>query len=394
VSVVVPIIDVDSHVTEPPDLWTSRVPRSLVDRVPHVVWDERRGEERWQIGDRRLFGVAGTAMAGWKEFPPSHPKTLDQADPGSWQAPARVQRLDEYGIAQQVLYPNLIGFFMSDFLKLGKAEALVCVQAYNDFVAQFAVEGAGRFIPLMVVPFWDLEAAIAEMDRCVARGHRGIVFARKLYELGLPTLGDQHWDPLWAAASERSLSINFHVGFDGDDGDGDAAGSAMKTHGVKQDYVIASLMSVSANMRTIAEVIVRGICHRFPDLKIVSVESGVGWLPFLVEALDWHWCNTGAGNEFPDMELPSFYFDRQVYGTMWFEKDSLKRSIDRFADNIMYSTDYPHPTSMSPGPASCAELPKDFVDQLAADLPESIMTRLLYENAARVYNLAPVAARS
>ena len=104
------------------------------------------------------------------------------------------------------------------------------------------------------------------------RGHRGIVFARKLYEIGLPPLGDPHWDRLWAAASERSLSLNFHVGFDGDDADGDAR-SAMRSHSVKQDYVITSLMSVSANMRTIAEVIVRGICHRFPELKIVSVSQ-------------------------------------------------------------------------------------------------------------------------
>lgn len=387
------IVDVDSHVTEPPDLWTSRVPKRWVELVPHVVWDERRGEERWQIGDRRFYGVAGTAMAGWGEFPPSHPKTLEQADPGSWDPVARLERLTEYGIDSQVLYPNLIGFFMTEFLKLKEPEIVLgCVRAYNDFIAEFAATDNARFIPLMVLPFWDIEASLREIDRCVELGHRGIVFASRFQTIDLPPITDRHWDPIWSAASERGLSINFHVGFGPGDVDSDA-GKAMASHGVKQDYVITSLMMVSGNMRTIAEVIVGGVCHRFPTLKLVSVESGVGWLPFLVEALDWHWLNTGAHREFPDMEMPSTYFHRQIYGTMWFERESIKRNIDLFADNIMYSTDYPHPTSMSPGPASYASVPRDFVAENLGDLPEPILRKLLSENAAAVYNLDPVSSR-
>ena len=92
--------------------------------------------------------------------------------------------------------------------------------------------------------------------------------------------------------------------------------------------------------------------HRFPNLNFVSVESGFGWVPSFVESMDWQWLNSGAHEAYPEMELPSFYFRRQVYGMFWFETEALQRQVDLFPDNLMFETDFPHPTSLSPGPAS------------------------------------------
>src|ERR1700722_176282 len=93
------IIDVDSHVTEPPDLWTSRVSvAKWGDLVPHVRWDDQWQEERWFVGDQSFIGVGVGAMAGWKDFVPSQPPTMDDTDPGSWDPVARLARLDEYGV--------------------------------------------------------------------------------------------------------------------------------------------------------------------------------------------------------------------------------------------------------------------------------------------------------
>src|SRR6476469_13718 len=100
------IIDVDSHVSEPVDLWTTRVSTSRWgDRVPHVRRDPTSGEDFWFVGDRRLSGVGVAAIAGWEDYFPSHPPTLGQADPGSFDPVARLQRMDEYGIHAQLLYP-------------------------------------------------------------------------------------------------------------------------------------------------------------------------------------------------------------------------------------------------------------------------------------------------
>ena len=84
------------------------------------------------------------------------------------------------------------------------------------------------------------------------------------------------------------------------------------------------------NARTIAQLICGGICHRFPDLNFVSVESGVGWLPFALGALDWQWKNCGVAIEHPEYELlPTEYFLRQIYGCFWFETETAFSAIEQ-----------------------------------------------------------------
>jgi hypothetical protein len=106
------------------------------------------------------------------------------------------------------------------------------------------------------------------------------------------------------------------------------------------------------NAEAIADVIMSGVCKRYPGLKFVSVESGFGWVPAFVESMDWQWLNSGASKAYPDYEMPSEYFRRQVFGMFWFEHDAVRRIMDLYPDNLMFETDFPHPTSLSPGPAS------------------------------------------
>src|SRR5262249_6779782 len=110
-----------------------------------------------------------------------------------------------------------------------------------------------------------------------------------------------------------------------------------------------SALGFAGNLEGIAEIIMGRICHRFPRLKFVSVESGFGYVPYLLETLDWQFNNTQAPQRYPDMMLPSEYFRRQVYATFWFER-GVGRLIDLYPDNVMFESDFPHPTSLSPGP--------------------------------------------
>ena len=118
-----------------------------------------------------------------------------------------------------------------------------------------------------------------------------------------------------------------------------------------------------ANVSVIANLITGGVCHRFPDLKFVSVESGIGWIPFALDHLDWQWKNCGVPQEHPEYDLlPSEYFKRQMYGCFWFEDDTVKAAIDQWApDWILYESDFPHPTSMAPGPATAAVEPRQYI---------------------------------
>src|SRR5579864_3619864 len=104
------VIDCDSHISEPADLWTSRLPAKFRHDAPHVELERSTGRMRWHVGDHVLSPVGTGAHAGWKEWWPSYPPTLEQADPAVYDPVARLQRLDEYGIAVQLLFPNIIAF--------------------------------------------------------------------------------------------------------------------------------------------------------------------------------------------------------------------------------------------------------------------------------------------
>jgi predicted TIM-barrel fold metal-dependent hydrolase len=140
------------------------------------------------------------------------------------------------------------------------------------------------------------------------------------------------------------------------------------------------------NARGIAEVIMGGICERYPRLNFVSVESGYGYIPYLLEALDWQFLNMGAHDENPKWLMPSEYFRRQVYATFWFEKH-IVRSLDLYPDNVMFESDYPHGTSLSPGPASYALTAADTIRANLAEVPSGLLRKVLHDNAARVYGL-------
>jgi predicted TIM-barrel fold metal-dependent hydrolase len=85
--------------------------------------------------------------------------------------------------------------------------------------------------------------------------------------------------------------------------------------------------------------------------------------------------------------LPSFYFKRNVFSTFWFERTTIDRMVDLYPDNIMFETDFPHSTSLSPGPASSSEIPRLMADAAVANLAPELARKVLHDNAARLYHL-------
>jgi predicted TIM-barrel fold metal-dependent hydrolase len=381
------VIDADTHVSEPEDLWTSRVSiKKWGDLVPHIRWDPDDQEDVWYFGGERFAAAAGPAMAGWREFPPSHPPRLADADPGSWNPIERLKRMDEYGIWAQVIYPNVGGFGSGRFLRLKEPELMLdCVRAYNDFLADWCSTDPKRLVPIMALPFWDAEVSAREIERCAKLGHKGVLMGSEPEFFGQPYLADPYWNPVWNTAQDLGLSINFHVA----SGDMTKLFSGYPGNGRNTNFSKVGVTMFMDNARAVLEVIVSGLCHRFPRLNFVSVESGVGWIPFVLEAMDWQWRNFGCVKEHPEMDLlPSEYFRRQVYACFWFERGSAKAAIELIgSDNILYETDFPHPTSMSPGPASFATTPKEYIEQNLSDLPEDVLRKVLHDNAARLYQL-------
>jgi uncharacterized protein len=381
------VIDTDTHIIEPYDLWTSRLDVGRWgDKVPHVRFDPEFKEDAWYFGERRIGAAASAAQAGWNEFPPHHPPSLDVVDPATWDATKRLNLMDKYGIWGAVLYPNVAGFGAGKMLTMGDGDLmLACVRAYNDFLAEYSSVAPDRFIPIMALPFWDLELTEREIDRAIALGHKGVIMTGEPFFWGMPKLGDPHWDRLWAKCQDAEMSVNFHIG----SGDMSIFDRAYEGAGEHANYAGFGVQFGVANVSVIANLITAGVCHRFPNLKFVSVESGVGWIPFALHHLDWQWRNCGVPEEHPEFDLlPSEYFKRQMYGCFWFENDTVKAAIKQMGPEcFLYESDFPHPTSMAPGPATVAVEPRQYIAEELGDIPEPDLKAVLHDNAAKLYHL-------
>ncbi|MEI7546720.1 MAG: amidohydrolase family protein [Actinomycetota bacterium] len=399
------VIDVDAHIIEPYDLWTSRVAKKWGDLVPHVkrvteaqttTWSMTRpGDDVWIMGpeDHHTEVTGGIpvgcfGMAGFDRPLPEHPRSNDEMVPGAYDPGARLRTMDEYGIHAQILYPNVGGFGGGGFLALEDADLKrECVKAFNDFMHDWCSEDPGRLIPLISTPFWDLEFTLAEVRRCAALGHRGLLFTWSPEKYGQPYLADPYWNPLWDLCSQLELPINFHIG----------SGSfevklGWSGNGFQTNFAKASMVGAFANASAMGEVISSGITLRYPKLRFVVVESGVGWIPFALEMLKWQWDSSGVYEERPEFRdnSPLDIFKKSIFTTFWFENHSVKAALDFLGDdNIMFETDYPHPTSVAPGPNTLAKNPIDHIEDRFADsgLTSETVQKLLYDNAAKLYRI-------
>ncbi|MFT3851338.1 MAG: amidohydrolase family protein [Ilumatobacteraceae bacterium] len=381
------IIDVDTHVVEPYDLWTSRVSvKRYGDLVPHVAWDENAQEDAWYFGDTRICGAAHPAYFSWTDYPPNHPRVLSDADPRNWDAALRLKVMDEYGVQAQVLYPNVAGFGTGRFSALDDPELmLACVRAYNDYLTEWSSVDPQRLLPVTALPFWDLDETIKEMARCADLGHRGAILSLEPEHFGQPHLTHEYWEPLWSAAEEIGYPLNFHIGA----GDRKVASDPWDGIGAHAKFASTGVKFFINNAKGVADLIFSGICHRHPNLKFVSVESGIGWIPFALEAMDWQWKNCAVSAEHPEYDLlPSEYFRRQLFGCFWFERDSATHAIEQLgSDCVMFETDFPHPTAQVPGPATTAVEPQQYLADVFGHLPAETSRKIVHDNAARLYRI-------
>jgi predicted TIM-barrel fold metal-dependent hydrolase len=208
-----------------------------------------------------------------------------------------------------------------------------------------------------------------------------VVFSSHPDKFGCPHVTDKHWDPLWALAQDLQMPINFHIGsggigdfgYEGDDG--------------SIRYVIDGSLVFLTNANPIVHTIIGGVCERFPKLNFVSVESGVGWIPFLLETMDWQWANVGFAKNRPAAPIPSEIFRRQWYSCFWFERGTVGPAIEAMGvDHVLYETDFPHSNSQAPGPASPGVAAREYIADVFSDFSEETRRKVLHDNAATLYN--------
>lgn len=378
-----PIIDSDTHIVEASDLWTSRLPKKWGDQVMHVIWEEKNQREVWAIEDN-VLGPAWPFLFFRSKDGVESPATRADAYPATYDVGERVKLMDQWGIQCAVLYPNASGFSLAPFLSHPDREISAAhVSAYNDYqLEEWVAAAPGRFIPMLGITYWDLPRAIAEIERCADKGFGGIVTTGAPQDHGQPYLRDPHWDPLWKACEDANLSVSFHVA----NGDFSVHNKpdqlALEAEGIS--HTRASLGLYLDNARQACDLLLSGILARFPRLNFVLVESGMGWAPFVLEHCDHRFRHNRLDLEQPEFDgmLPSELFRRQIYLNFWFERLEDWHRAKIGTGNLMFETDFPHPTGL---------YLEDFDDvievALGAQAPD-ICEDVLWGNAAKLYQRA------
>ncbi|MDQ4420366.1 amidohydrolase family protein [Sphingobium sp. DEHP117] len=374
-------IDADAHITEPSDTWTSRVAARFKDRVPQVRTDPANGAATWYMGDSKLATVGLTAMAGFAGELPAFPLNYEDAITSSYDSAERLKFMDEAGIWAQVLYGNVGGFGAQQFLTGDDRDlANECVRAYNDFLVDWTSVDPRRFVKSVAVPFWDVDETVKEIKRCVDLGFRGITFTGAPHEFGFPFIGDRYWDPLWEIAVEADLPINFHIG------SGDLSSlnfeERCKVDGFASAWARGSADCFLMNAFQLNDLLFSGVLARHPKIKFVSVESGIGWIPFVLEAADHQFAVNDVAKNRPEFTMrPSDYFRQNVYACYWFEKDAPGQVIDTIGENnILFETDFPHPTCLYDNVAEA-------IDTALGSFDPVRKRKILFENAADLYKI-------
>jgi predicted TIM-barrel fold metal-dependent hydrolase len=374
------LISVDDHICEPPDMFDAHVPAKWKDQAPRVVVED--GKQRWMYGDKPGRDLGLNAVAGKpREMYNIDACRYDEMRSGCYDVHERVRDMDAGGQLAGLNFPNFTGF-SGQVLNQGpdRDVNLVMIKAYNDWhVDEWCGAYPDRFIPCGILPLWDPAEAAKEIHRLADKGCHAVTFSENPEALQMPSIFSDHWDPLFAAASDAGTVLCCHVG----SSSRSAPAAADAPAGVKM--TTSSTMSIF----TLVDLLWAPFWERFPDLRFSLTEGDVGWIPyFLWRAEHVHDRHSGwTKHEFPEGG-PRRIFDEHVLCCFISDPIGLKLLDEFNLDNLCWESDYPHSDSSWPNaPERLAEL---FATQ---GTPRDVVDRITHENAMRHYRFDPFSIR-
>jgi predicted TIM-barrel fold metal-dependent hydrolase len=364
------LISVDDHVIEHERVWSERLTEKYLEAGPRVV-ELDGGMQAWSFEGKIIPTIGLNAVAGKdpKDFG-LEPVRFDEMLPGCYDVRARLSDMDLDGVHAQMCFPSFPGFAGSTFLNAeDKALATACVVAWNDFIIdEWCAAAPDRFIPMVMVPFWDVAASVAEVERTAAKGAKSITFTEAPHRLGLPSFHSDHWDPFLAAAQAADMPLCLHFG----------TGGAPETAPDANFAVAIALFGMNSQFTTV-DLLLSRVFHTFPRLRVALSEGGIGWIPYVLERLDYTWERhrwyTGVNAEV----RPSDLYRDHIFGCFIVDSAGIENRHLIGVDNLMFEGDYPH--SDSNFPASRKKL-----SDVLKDVPAEEAEKIAETNARRVFN--------
>ena len=372
------LISVDDHIIEPPTMFDGRISSKFGDRAPRIV--EQDGVQVWSLNEEIWLNIGLNAIV-WRvpEEWNMEPANFDEMRPGCWQIDARIADMDIAGVYASVNFPSMLaGFAGARFSEIDDAElGLACTRAWNQWhIEEWAAPYPDRIIPLQIPWLRDAEIAAAEVRRNAELGFKALSFPENPAVLGFEPLFGDFWDPLWAACEETETVICIHAG---------SAGGLLARDDSTPPDVGPPLMGCYALIAT-TFWLYSGAVTKFPKLKIALSEGGLGWVPMLLDRLEYMERHSAQAAEFHAWNDPTLSPSEALlrnFTFCTFDDPSMIRIRDRIGvDNITVEVDYPHADSTWP---KSLDVARENFGHLAAD----VTYKLIRGNGRRLLRMEP-----
>jgi predicted TIM-barrel fold metal-dependent hydrolase len=379
-----PVVDADSHMDPPYEMWAEYLPADLRQFAPRVEEGDECDFVVFEGRRRPIRMISNQAGRTGKDFKMIGKRSEMRA---AWLPHQRLADMNQDGILAAVLFGGgPLGTTNSELY-------IASFETYNRWVWDFCAAERRRLVPVAYLPMRDIDETIGLLRQAAKLGFRSanipafpqgvggfttsavvkaIEQGKGAALTGDPTGGRQYSDPefdrVWAEFGDLDMTITVHLG------------GRVPRFGEKDHFLADMVMSKLAMAEPIGILIFSGVFQRFPKLRFVTVESGVGWFAFVAEYMDRTWEKQRYWTESKLTEKPSFYMDRNVYGSFINDRLGIMNRSAPGGRNIMWSSDYPH--SETTFPQSHAVIARDFVG-----VPEDDVREIICERAKRVYGV-------
>ncbi len=373
------LVSVDDHVVEPPDMFDNHVSAKWRDRAPRVVHKDD-GTDVWVYEGNEMPNIGLNAVAG---CPPEEyglePTSFDEMRAGTWNIHERIRDMNANGVLGSMCFPSFPQFCGQLFSRTeDKDVALAMLQAYNDWhVDEWCGAYPERFIPLALPPIWDPELMAAEVRRMAAKGCHAVTFSENPSKLGWASFHSDTWDPFWSACSDEGTVVCLHIG---------SSSQLMITAPDAPMDVLISLQPINI-VQCAADLVWSPVLRKYPDLRIALSEGGIGWIPYLLERIDYVYQHHKAwtGQDFGD-KLPSQIFNERIVTCFIDDAFGVENRHHINMDNVCWECDYPHSDSTWPTAPEAAM-------KYLADVPDAEIDKITHANAMRIFRYDPFAVR-
>lgn len=369
------VISADNHIIEAPNCFVDHVPAAFKDRAPRIVRGDDGGDG-WSFDGRATstFGLNAVAGRPFKDYK-AKGLTFEEILPGNYDGAAHIEDMRKDGVDAAVIFPY---YGLQTYIVEDREFGLVLMRAYNDWLIEdFCSAGPDRLIALALLPVDDgMEATTAEFERVVAKGAKAVFvpyFAKKPFH-------DRYYDPLWKLAADASIPVHIHRTMGGK-----APSEAQSTPSPEAEAglnIAGMVQRYFTGVTPFTNMVFTGVFERFPTLKFVDAEVNGGWLPFWLQMMQQvfdrqrHWANAPLKTD-PRELLGRNLFVSVLDDYLYFEQ---AKSDPVIASAGMFSTDYPHSTTLFPHT-------QEYIAKLSVGMDAETKHQILAGNAQRVYNL-------